>query len=445
MGTVYRRLTVAILLLVLLVSACGNAPNPVPEEARTRATDETITLTIWHNWVGMDGKAIAMRRILSEFRKTNPDIILLDEGMPTDALKSRLRAVAAADEMPDLFVMFPEIMTREFVAGGLVQPIDELLDRYPEWRSNFLPGAFDSFTVNGNIYTAPMNLAATSIVYYNEGLFDQYEVKVPSTWDELEQAVQIFNANGVIPIALGNKANWVVQSTIFSTIADRFTGTPWFQRAINQDGASFTDPEFIAALQFLQDFGKLNPFQQGYNLIDENQMAQIYFDGRAAMFINGAWATSNIVQNAPKEILDQTHVMILPDIEGGKGEARSASGVVGTGIGVSSKLIDTRREAAFELVYALSGPAGQKATLASSTLVSYQIEPDPALAHPLFIELHALTSQIQFSPVYDNAMNAAATDAVNSGLQLLLQGEDPYVIASRIQDAQAGRIGRGSQ
>src|SRR5690606_18795778 len=162
-----------------------------------------------------------MRQLLDDFRAAHPEIELEDEGLPTDGLKTRLRTVAAANEMPDLFVMWPDAMTKEFVKGDLLQPINEFIDSKPEWKDNFIPNALDGFTVDGGIYAVPMNLAPTSFIYYNQAIFDEHGVKVPTTWAELETAIQQFNEKGVIPIALGNKANWVAQSTIFSAIADR--------------------------------------------------------------------------------------------------------------------------------------------------------------------------------------------------------------------------------
>jgi raffinose/stachyose/melibiose transport system substrate-binding protein len=430
-----------LIIATLLLASCGGGPNnETIEKDITDTNDEQIKLTLMHNWTGQDGKAIAMRQILQDFRVSHPNIILEDEGLPTDALKTRLRTVAAADEMADLFVMWPDAMTKDFVKGDLIQPVNDYLNSKPEWRDNFIPNAFDDFTVDGQIYTVPMNLAPTSFIYYNQALFDRYHVKVPTTWDEMMTAVETFNARSVIPIALGNKNDWVAQSTIFSTLADRITGTEWFYRAVNQDGASFTDPIFIEALQVLQDFGNAKAFQRGFHSIDDNQMMQLFFEGRAAMFINGGWATSNIVQNAPEEVLKYTHVTILPSIEGGKGVARSTSGVVGTGLGVNKKLSGAKKDLAMELYYALSGPDGQKATLDSSTLVSYKIEPDKSKAHPLFIELHDLVRSIEISPVYDIKLSAVATEAINNGLQELLLGGDPASIARKLQEAQAASI-----
>ncbi len=429
---------IAVFLSALLITGCSRADNQVgPAD-----TQDKIKLTIMHNWTIEDGKALAMRRVLENFRASHPDLIVEEEGLSTDGLKARLRTLAAADEMPDLFVMWPDAMTRDFVKGDLLQPIDDFLNSKPEWRDNFIPHAFDDYTVDGKIYTVPMNLAPTSLIYYNKALFDEYKVTVPTTWDELLDAVETFNDNGIIPIALGNKSYWVVQSTIFSTLADRITGTDWFIRAINQNGAAFTDPEFIQALNLLQSFGKMNAFQPGFNSLDDNQMMQLFFEGKSAMVINGGWAASNIVRNAPKEVLDYTHVTILPAIAGGKGEARSTSGVVGTGLGVNKKLTGARKAAALELFYALSGPEGQQATLDSSTLVSYNIEWDKSKANPLFVELYELMQSVKISPVYDIKLSAAAVEIMNRGLQELLLGADPETVARKIQNAQAAAMAK---
>ncbi len=432
----------ALLLLAATLTGCGIGPR-IGESAAEFKSDDRITLTIMHNWTIQDGKAIAYRRIMEEFRASHPNVILEEEGLATDSLKSKIRTLAAADEMPDLFVMWPYAMTGDFVRGDLIQPIDDFLNSRPEWKNGFIPHAFDDFTVNGRIYTVPMNLAPTSLIYYNQELFDRYAVKVPTTWDELLIAVDVFNRNEIIPIALGNKANWVAQSTIFSTIANRVTGTEWFLNAVNQTGASFEDPVFIEALSKLQQLAQAHAFQTGFNSIDDNQMMKLYFEGKAAMFINGGWAVSNIVNNAPQEVLDHTHVTILPPIEGGKGEERSTSGVVGTGLGVNKKLTGAKKEAALDLLYALSGPEGQKATLDSSTLVSYNIEPDPTIAHPLFIELDQLIAGLDIHPVYDISLSSAAAEVVNNSIQELLSGGSPEDAARKIQRAQAAAVNNG--
>lgn len=422
-------------MLALLLAGCGGGGETAGSGSGNGG--EKVSISIWHNWTGQDAKAVAMRKIIEDFRAQNPDIEVVDEGLPTDGLKTRLRTVAAADEMPDLFVMWPDAMTKEFVKGDLLQPIDDELNANPDWKNGFIPNALDGYTVDVKIYSVPMNLAPSSFIFYNDTLFKKYNVKVPETWEELEAAIQTFNDNGVIPIALGNKANWVAQSTFFSTVADRITGTDWFLKAVEQNGAKFTDPEFIEALKTFQKLGEINAFQEGFNSLDETQMMQLYFQGNAAMVVNGGWALANLVNNAPPEVLDNTHITIVPAIAGGKGDPATTSGVVGTGLGVSKKLDGGKKEAAMKLFYALAGPDGQKATLDSSTLVSYNIELDKSKAHPLFVELYDLVQGIKIVPVYDSKLGSATVEVVNNGLQELLMGGNPETIARKIQDTQA--------
>jgi raffinose/stachyose/melibiose transport system substrate-binding protein len=429
-----------------MLSGCGSsgdkAANAGTASGGAKSSQQKVTLTVWDNWSGQDAKAVAMRKILDDFKASHPNVDLQVEALPSDGLKTRLRTAAAAGEMPDLFVMWPGAMTKEFVSAGMLQPVDDFLNSKPDWKNNFIPKAFDNFTVGGKIYSVPMNLAPSSFIFYNQAMFDKFNVKVPKTWDDLKAAIDTFNKNNVIPIALGNKANWVAQSTIFSTIGDRVTGSDWFMKAVKQDGAKFTDPEFVKALSTLQELGKLKAFQEGFNSIDDNQMQQLYFQGKAAMFMNGGWAVANLVNNAPKDVLSTTHIAILPAIDGGKGDPQSTAGNVGTGMGVSKSLTGAKKDAAMELFYALSGPEGQQATLNSSTLVSYKIDLDKSKANPLFVELNDLMKNVKISPVYDSQLSSAAVDAVNNGLQELLLGGKPEAIAQKIQDAQAGAVGK---
>lgn len=419
--------------LVLLV--CVGCMDQRSERPAVTVEKEKQPLTIWHNWTGQDGKAKAMQALLREFRHRHPNIELEDVGLLTDNYKASLRTAAAADELPDLFVMWPGSMTKELTMAGFIQPIDAILQYRPEWKDGFLSGALDDFTIDGHVYAVPMNLAPSSLLYYNQALFDQYGVKVPSTWKELEDAVETFNLHGVTPIALGNTAPWVVQSTIFSTLANRITGTAWFEQAVAQEGASFTDPIFVSALRSLQNFHEKKPFQDTYYSLNESQMMDLYLNGDAAMFFNGGWAVSYIVEHAPEQVLAHTHVTIMPPLDGGLGEPMSTSGVVGTGLGVNRKLEGERLAAALELYYLLAGPVGQLATLESNTLVSYNLALDESKAHSLFVELYELIKQIEIHPVYDSRLSSAAGAALNSGLQELLNGAEPEAIAQKIQQA----------
>lgn len=305
-----------------------------------------------------------------------------------------------------------------------------------------MPNSFDAFTVDGNIYSAPMGLSPTSVLYYNKTILEANGLTVPKTWDELLNAISVLKAKKITPIALGNKAAWLAQSSIFSSLADRVTGTEWFLKAAAQDGAAFTDPEFVQALTYMQQLGDAGAFQDGFNAIDNTQMEQMFAQGQAAMMIDGGWALSNLASNASEEALKAMGATVLPSIPGGKGDPNSLSGVVGVGMGLGKDATGPKKDAAFELIYAMSGPDAQKRTLESNQLVSYKVELDKSKVSPIFSEVYELVNTVKMTPVYDGKLTSAGADAVNNGLQELLMGGKPEDIAKKIQDAQAKALGK---
>ncbi|NQX70995.1 ABC transporter substrate-binding protein [Paenibacillus ferrarius] len=442
-------MTLAATMSLALLAGCGASGttegakgSAAPKSTDTGKPAEKIKLSLWHNYTGEDLRAKKMREYMEKFKKDHPNVELDIQGIPPDGYRARLKTVAAANEMPDLFVMQPGVLTKELVAGGLIQPVNELLDSKPEWKNGFMPGSFNDFTIDGKIYSAPMALSPTSILFYNKEIFNKYNVQPPKTWDDLMKLVETFKKNNLTPIALGNKAAWVAQSSILSSLADRVTGTEWFLKAVDQNGAKFTDPEFVQALTYLQQLGKAGAFQEGFNSIDNTQMEQMFAQGKSAMMIDGGWALPNLAANTSKEALANMAVTVLPSVPNGKGDPNSLSGVVGTGIGLSKKVAGAQKATAYELIYALSGPDAQKAILESNQLVSYKVDLDTTKVSSLFVEVYKLMGTVKRTPVYDGNLSSSGADVVNNGLQELLMGGKPEDIAKKIQDAQAKAVGK---
>lgn len=433
-----------VFVLVLTIVGCGakESADSTTGSGTGAKAPEKVKLSLWHNYTGDDLRAKTMRETIDTFKKNNPNIELDVQAIPPDGYRARLKTVAAANEMPDLFVMWPGAMTKEFVGGDLIQPINSLLDSKPEWKNGFMPNSFTEFTIDGKTYSAPMALSPTSLLFYNKTLFDKYNVQPPKTWDDLLKLVDTFKKEKITPIALGNKAAWVAQSSILSSLADRVTGTDWFLKAVDGNGAKFTDPEFVQALTYLQQLSKAGAFQEGFNSIDNTQMEQMFAQGKAAMMIDGGWALTNLAANASKEALDGMRVTVLPSVPGGKGDPNSLSGVVGTGLGLSKKVEGARKDAAYQLIYAMASPEVQKKTLEGNQLVSYKVDLDPSKVTSIFAEVYKLLGTVKMTPVYDGRLSSAAADVVNNGLQELLMGGKPEDIAKKIQDSHSKAIGK---
>jgi ABC-type sugar transport system, periplasmic component len=443
----------ALLLLVLtavLVTACGGGNGGGDSENDTgsnspgntaKKEEEKVKLSIWHNFAGDDLRARTVRSFIEKFQAEHPEVELDAQAIPPDGYRQRLSTVAAANEMPDVFFTYAGSHSTEFYKAGLIQPITDIARAHPEWKEKFFDGAFTPYEFEpGEIYSAPIGMSATSFLYYNPELFEKYGLQVPKTWDELVHVINVFNENGVTPIALGNKAPWVAQSTILGSLADRVTGTEWFLKAVKQDGAKFTDPEFIEALNYFKQLVDLKAFQEGANSIDNTQAEQYFIQGNAAMMIGGAWAVTNLAASASEEQLAKIEMTTIPSIPGGKGEPNTISGGPGAGFALSSRTEGKARELALELIYTLSGPEAQKAIAESNSLVMYDTEIDETKVNALYNKMFQLVKTVGVTPVYDAYLSSEAAEVINNGLQEIMLGGSVESVAQKLQAAQARAV-----
>jgi len=434
-----RTVTAAIALTVLLAVSAGCS---FFKEAGN-AGNIKATISLWHNFTGDDLRAQTMRAIIQEFEEEHPKIKVQVRAIAPDEYRKRLKESAETGDMPDVFILWSGSMTREYAADSLIQPIDELVDAYPEWRDGFLPNSLEAFKDRGLVYGAPMGLSPTSVLYYNKRIFEENKLSVPKTWSELLYVIDTFNKNGVTPIVLGNKAGWPAQSSIFSTLADRVTGTEWLMNAVRQErGVRFTDPVFIEALNYMKQLGEAGAFQEGYQHIDNVEMELMFARGEAAMMIDGGWALTNLAANASQEAMNEMGAELLPAIPAGKGDPNTMAGVVGSGMALGKDTEGAAKDAAFELIYAMAGPEAQQRTLESNQLVSYKIELDKSKVSPIFAEVYDLVNSVSLTPVYDGVLTTEGAEALNEGLQELLEGGDPKKIAAKVQEAHAKALGQ---
>lgn len=432
-----KRTVSAAIALTVLIAMSAACTILKPRESNQDGSGK-VTISLWHYFTGNDLRAQVMRSIIKEFEEAHPSVKLDIEAIPVDDYRARLKKSADEGDIPDVFMLWSGSMTQEYAAASLIQPINELVNTYPEWRDGYLPNSLEAFTSRGFVYGAPIELSPTSILYYNKRIFAENEMKAPKTWNELLYMIGKLNSKGITPIALGNKAGWPAQSSIFSSLADRVTGTEWLMNAVRQEGeARFTDATFIEALNYMKKLGELRAFQEDYPNMDNIEMELMFARGEAAMMIDGGWALANLAANATLEEMNEMGAALLPAIPGGKGDPNTLSGGVGSGMVLGKHAEGARKDAAYQLIYAMSGPSAQLRILESNQLVSYKLNLDKSKVSPIFAEVYDLVNSVRLTPVYDSVLTTEGSEAVNNGLRELLAGGDPEEIAASIQEAHA--------
>lgn len=424
--------------LAVGLTACGNSNENVEgtDNGNASSKDEKITLTFISNnpkATADKGQGKAFYAALEKFRADNPNVTVKDEGYGSE-YGTKLKTLGAANELPDVFLLEGNVVAN-FSENNLIKPINDVLEADAGLKDKYLPGAFSDVSIGDRIYGLPYKLSSTSMIFYNKDIFNEAGIaEFPQTWDELKEAVTKLKEKGYVPIAVGNKDKWLMQSSILSTLGDRFTGTDWTMSIKDRTGAKFTDPEFVNALKEIKALSDMDAFNTDLNSISNNDQRGLYYNKKAAMFFEGAWAISAVTNDAPKEILDATEIAVIPSVNGGKGDPNAMSGGAGFGYTFNPSLTGAKRDAAIALIKAITGEHFAKADLENNEFPAYVItDYDKSKIGVLTQKYLDLVAKGNFVPVYDMKFDPDVIEAINNGVQNLTLKSTPEEIAEKIQ------------
>ena len=221
----------------------------------------------------------------------------------------KLNALIAGNQTPDCFICNPGPNMDVYVNAAAAQPLNSYLEENQEWYDSFTEGIFERMTYDGDIYAVPTNFAA-ACVYYNTEMFADAGVEVPTTYDELLTACQTLQDAGYTPISCSAGTAWCL-SMIAGYLCDR-QGVDL--SAIADHTADWTDDVCVQAGEKLLE---LSQYFQSTAAGDSNDQATAaFYNGEAAMLVQGSWAIAQINGNNP-DFEEKCGVFQFPAIDGG--------------------------------------------------------------------------------------------------------------------------------
>ncbi len=272
-----------------------------------------------------------VKEIIREFEEDNPSITIKTEVLENEQYKSKLKVLAASNDLPDIGFTWAAGFMDPYVRGNKFAAMDDLLQ--DELKGKFVAGTTEGYSFDGKTYALPVELNIVP-VYYNKEIFSKFNLQPPQTLDDLKVIIRTLNNNGITPVTLGGKDGWPA-SFWYMYLADRIGGPDLMDKAVaNQD---FTDPSLLEAARQVQELVNLNTFIKGYNGLSNDEAKVQFMNGKSAMFVTGTWelpdftTTTNIAQEFKVNI----GYFKFPTVEGGKGNVDDWVGGPGTGLFVS--------------------------------------------------------------------------------------------------------------
>jgi len=225
---------------------------------------------------------------------------------------TKLNALVAAGDTPDLFICNPGPWLDSFVEANVAADLTDILtNQESEWYGTFAEGIFERLTYNDKIMAVPTNFAA-ACVFYNTDMFKEVGVEVPTTYDELIDVCQKLQDAGYTPISCSAGTAWCL-SMIAGYLCDR-EGGPENLEGIKAGTLDWTSETFINAGNKL---AKLSEYFQETAAGDSNDQATaLFYSGEAGMLVQGSWAIAQMNGNNP-EFEESCGVFQFPGTSGG--------------------------------------------------------------------------------------------------------------------------------
>lgn len=269
--------------LLAFTAACQSQSTPSPSDPNNKNQVEIFS---W--WTGA-GEEAGLKALIDVFKKKHPDIEVINAavsgGAGTNA-KTVLATRMQGNDPPDTFqVHGGSELNDSWVAADKMEPLNALYEQ-EGWKDKFPSSLIDLVSKDGNIYSVPVNIHRSNVLWYNKKIFDQHGLKPPANLEEFFQAADQLKSKGVTPLALGDKEPWTA-THLFESVLLATLGPEDYQK-LWKGQVTFDDPRIKEALnQFKKMLSYINQDHAARNWQDAVQMVG---KGEAAMTVMGDWA-----------------------------------------------------------------------------------------------------------------------------------------------------------
>jgi raffinose/stachyose/melibiose transport system substrate-binding protein len=276
---------------------------------------------------------------------------------------------------------------------------------------------------NGELYELPEQVTATHVMFTNVALLKKLGLTPAKTFAELMAQGKKIRAAGLVPIAMANQDGWQMQSCFLSTLTERAGGMDWFNKAISGKGAKFSDPQFVAALDIIDQLSKGEMFAPGINTLQYSAGTDMYVNEQAPYYIDGGWKVNDLRAALTDAQKADTVLLTFPDIPNQKGKSGSTAEVPGTGFGMNVKLTGAKAEAAWKWIWFYSGPVGSKIKIAGGALPAYKLDTKGIALDPLVVKLNDFIGKQPYGWVIDSVLDGTGMQVLHPAIQEMMLGK----------------------
>ncbi len=276
---------ISFLMLVSLapfVTSCGSKSV---ESNPTNSVE--VKVAFW----GSPEEIDIVTKSMEPWQKEHKEIKVRFEHTPYSGYDSKILTRIAGGAAPDVIAAesnyFVTFATRNVFLG-----LNQLIKQDANFKlDDFFRSIIDRFTVDGEVYAIPRDVAPFACVFYNKDLFDQAGLPYPKddwTWEEmLDLAKKLTKRDTGGRVTQYGFYGWAWQNFIYGNGADLVDDVK------SPTKTRLDDPNAIEGLQFYSDLiNKYEVMPTPLAMANLGMGVDMMFaSGRLAMFLSGVWET----------------------------------------------------------------------------------------------------------------------------------------------------------
>lgn len=423
-----------ILLSSMILSACGGGAATTTGSGTTSSTSggQPVEIRFFHKWPEPE-QLDYYNYVISEFQKANPNIKVTMEAVADEPYKDKIRILMASGEVPDIYFSWAGEFSWKFArAGQALDLTDALMNS--DWKNNIVMAAVEPYKLNDKIYGIPMRINGKFMVY-NKAIFQQYNLKEPTTWDEFLAVCDTLKQNGVIPVAFGNEFPWASAHYVGDMNAKLVDGTTLRADYLltAEPDKLFTDPGYVEALKRFAELNAKGYFNEGPNGISHSSARSSFIAGKAGMVYIELEEFITVADGMGKD-KDAFGFFQFPSGTGGKGDQKLITGAP-DGFMIYGKTAHPKEAIAF-LKFLTSPEMGKEYVkrLGIPSAVIGAVNKDTAL--PVVVQgLDSINKASGMALWMDTDMNAKIVEVYLPGMQAVLNGtKTPEQLMKEVHD-----------
>lgn len=326
----------SLLILALLMSACGGATTPAPTGTSDGSTEQPAAQSVAESgkttlrfWSHQNPAFIAANdALIAKFETEYPDVDVVYEQFPYDIFIQTLQTSMPAGTEADVIEMFGTWVC-SYAQGGRLAPLPEDVISRAEAADLMYEAPLGGYTCDGELYGLPneFNLEVGGVLV-NPAHFEEAGLTYPPQWQSFDDLMT--NA-----VALTQNEGGQMSRSGFHFVTGDGIAFLFLEGILEQGGQYINGPESPDDYFNFDSAEALSTVQWMINLVeqgvvdpvifntDSNWVGDAFFNGQVSIGFVGSWAAASGLTSYPDMEFDY---LLVPPIFGSEYKFAADSG-----------------------------------------------------------------------------------------------------------------------